>query len=89
MRFIAENKNNIWCNKKGHFWHYIFKKILTRIFLKFSGKRVLNSLGQIFSNVNRGMIQKPDEVETWLSLRQVFEKIYVFYYIFYVVHKSL
>ena len=33
-RFIVENRDNIWCNKKeGLFWHYIFKKnILPRIF---------------------------------------------------------
>ena len=40
------------------------------------------------------MIQNPDEVGTqnwpgkWLLLRQVFENIKVFCYIFYVVHKS-
>ena len=34
-RFIVENRDSIWCNKKeGLFWHCIFKKnILTRIFL--------------------------------------------------------
>ena len=27
-RFIVENRDNIWCNKKeGLFWHYIFLKI--------------------------------------------------------------
>ena len=33
-RFIVENRDNIWCNKKEWlFWHYIFfKKILPRIF---------------------------------------------------------
>ena len=33
-RFIVENRDNIWCNKKeGLFWHYIFKKnFLPRIF---------------------------------------------------------
>ena len=47
----------------------VYKNILPRIFLKFSAERDLYSLGHIFSKVNRGIVQKPDEVGTlnWLG----------------------
>ena len=56
-RFIVENKGNNWCNKKGLFWHYILV----------SAKRVLCILGHSFKKVNRGIVQKPDEVGTELT----------------------
>ena len=39
-RFIVENRDNIWCNKKERlFWYYIFKKdILPWIFLNLVSK---------------------------------------------------
>ena len=68
---------------------YIFKKnIIRSFFLKFSTKIVLCPQGHIFSKVNRGIVQRPDEVLTsnWpgrlLLLRQVFSNIKVSYYIF-------
>ena len=41
-----------------------FKKLLPRIFLKFSAKRVLCDLGQILNKVIRGIVQMPDSVGT-------------------------
>ena len=41
-RFIVENKDNNWCNKKGLFWHYILV----------SAKRVLCILGHRLNKVN-------------------------------------
>ena len=50
--------------KKGVFWHYILKNILPKVFFKFRAKKVLCSLGHVFNKVNRGIVQKPDEVRT-------------------------
>ena len=46
------------------FGFIFYKNILPKIFLKSSAKRVLCSLGHIFNKVNRGIVQKPDEVGT-------------------------
>ena len=48
--------------KKDFFGTVVFKKVLPRIFLKFSAKRVLYALGHIFHKVRRGRGQKPDEI---------------------------
>ena len=48
--------------KRDSFGITFYKNILAKIFLKFSAKRVLCSLRHIFNKVNRGKIQKPDEV---------------------------
>ena len=40
----------------------ILKKVLPRIYLKFSAKRVLCAVGHIFNKVKRGIVQKPDTV---------------------------
>ena len=50
--------------KKDFFGTTFQQNILTRIFLKFSARRVLSPLEHIFNKVNRGIIQKLDEVWT-------------------------
>ena len=49
--------------KRDSFDITFYKNILPRN-LKFSAKRVLWSLAHIFSEINRGIVQKPDEVAT-------------------------
>ena len=53
--------------KKDYFGTIFSKYILPSIFLKFSVKRVLCPLGLIFNRVNRGIVQKPDEVNIKLT----------------------
>ena len=56
-RFIAENKDNIQCNKKGLFCTTFQINILPRILV--SAKRVLYNVAHIFKKINRGIVQKP------------------------------
>ena len=63
--FIVENRDKILCNKKGTLLALLFIKIpYLGFFSKFSTKSVLCSLGYILNKVNRGIVQKPDEVGT-------------------------
>ena len=69
MRFIEENKHNIWCNKKGLFWHYILKNIPPQIFWRFF---FLSPLEHIFNKVNRRYNSKSrwswDKELAWLMI---------------------
>ena len=62
--FTVENRDNVCCNRKGLFWHYIFWKSHTWDFFQFSAKTVLFALGHIFSKVNSTNVKKPDAVGT-------------------------
>ena len=51
--------------KKDSFGITFYKNVISRIFFKFSAKRVLFPLGHISNKVNRDIVQNPDKVGTY------------------------